>query len=65
MNFEPMYVDSEPGLLAMMLYPLACCWAQRKDSVSVLKERYKQLGNPHAEKIAEVYYTGTCPPFGV
>lgn len=55
MNFEPMYADSEPGLLATMLYPLACCWAQRKDSVSVLKERYKKLGNPHAEKIAEIY----------
>lgn len=65
MSSETMYIGFEPGLLPTMLCPLACCWAQRMDSVSMPRERYKNLENPYAEKIPEIYYTLTCSSFSV
>ena len=45
MSFEPRYIDSEPGLLITHAIP-----AHRRDSVSILRERYKKLGNPQCQK---------------
>lgn len=56
MNCEPMHADSEPGLLATMLYPLAHCWTQRGDSVSMFRERYEKLRNLQTKKVSDLLY---------
>lgn len=60
MSFEPMYADLDPRLSILILYSLACYWAQRRDSAPVLQEMYKKLGNSYAGKI---YYTFTFSTF--